>query len=183
MLKRATGYREQLGSHFVKIADDPKYNYLNSGYWDLGFRCDETTQYHHQFVSTDEYENVIGYLEAEINDYGHYVSNISIVRFYEEDYRKFIFSRDLYKFLADLFFVYKYNKIEFCCATGSPNEIFYDKYTKKYGGRTVGVLREHFITKSKEKLDYKIYEIMRDSFMTSFYKINKDRKFIMNKEI
>jgi hypothetical protein len=176
MLKRAILYQVQLADRFANLVDDPRCKYFSSEYSVLQPELKTSTWDTHQFVSIGtQYTPVIGFLEATIKRAGHYVSNLCIVKFSPEGAREsgsfnnfnrdIIFAKDLYTFLTNLFLVYKYNKLEYGCPVGSPQEKMYDKYTLKYGGRIIGISTEHFVCESGERLDHKYYEIMRKDFL------------------
>lgn len=181
MLKRAILYQTQLNDRFAAMADDPRCKYFSSEYNVLNAEIKTSTWDAHQFVSIGaQYAPIIGFLEATIKRSGHYVSNLCIVKFSPEGAREsensnrdIIFAKDLYTFLTNLFLVYKYNKLEYGCAVGSPQEKMYDKYTLKYGGKIIGISTEHFVSESGERMDYKYYEIMRKDFLNTLFDYHK----------
>jgi len=100
------------------------------------------------------------------------VSSLGIINFYDKN---LTFSRDLYKFLKDLFEKYNFRKIEFNVVIGNPIEKMYDKYIDKYGGSIVGIRKESTRLQDGKYYDVKIYEIFRENYLGLK---NKQRRII-----
>lgn len=172
MLKLAYKYKEQLHNIYTDLLfdDNERLNYFVTTNWfkyDLGIENESWNKL--EFVSVDKNYNVIGFLRASIDRNIYSVSNLSIINFYDKN---LIFSRDLRKFLLDLFEKYKFNKINFTVVIGNPIEKMYDKYIKKYGGRIVGIYKNEVLLIDNKFYDLKVYEIMRKDYEK--YKTNSN---------
>tara|TARA_R110000824_G_scaffold8450_4_gene38493 strand:+ start:733 stop:1278 length:546 start_codon:yes stop_codon:yes gene_type:complete len=163
MLKRAILYEAQLRARIIEASDDPEFKYYPDGYWDYGFEIPKTNHNHQDLVSVDENENIHGFFRATINRHGHFVSNLSIIAFD----KGFTFHKDFRDFVIKLFVDYKYNKVVFRVAVGSPNEKLYDKFSLKFNGRIVGTFFNDLTTEDGEKLNQKYYELSRESFVST----------------
>ena len=178
MLKRAILYRNQLCSLFVNASDSPENKYFTPAYWDFEPKIESSNWSKQQFVSVDKSDNVIAWLEADIAIKQHYINNISIIRFNKNSYYDYLFSKDMYGFFSKLFFQYEYRKINYNVVIGSPQEKWYDKFTNIYGGRIVGIKKNHFLLENGKLLDLKIYEMEKDPYIMA---VNKRYPSLINK--
>ena len=183
MLKRAIIYKAQLDGLIAVAADDKENRYFSNTYWQLASEIDASSWNKHQFVSVDKNENVVGLLIADLNRGGHSVSNFGIMRFLKDNQYALLFSKDLRDFMLKLLLFYNYRKIEYTVAMGSPQERWYDSYTEKYGGRVVGIYKEHFATESGSVIDLKMYELFRRDFIQKYQKFHPEhyKKIISEK--
>jgi len=162
MLARAYQHKESIMRLVSKSIDDPYYDYLWGHYTDFNMNIADGNFYNQQWVSLDSSFNVIGYLGAEIDRSCNCVSSIIIANFCKE--QTATFSLDLKEFFFRLFFRYNYSKVNFSVVVGSRNEIIYDKFIKRYGGRVVGTFRNHKMLQNGSLVDMKYYEITRGEF-------------------
>jgi len=174
MLKRAYPYSIQVNSHIVNSYDDPENIFFQEQYSDL-ITIEASTWKSHQFVSVDKSENVIGYFSAGIFQKGHLINNIETIRFLKDPKYNITFSKDFAEFFEFLFLYLKYRKIEFGVASISPNREWYRKYVKKYEGRIIGVLSDHFLLIDNSFSDYEMYELSRENFCNNYKKFHSKR--------
>lgn len=173
MLQRAILYRTQINLIMPKIADLPIYRFWsNEGYFGHERTIETSNWAKQQFVSVDNYDNLIGLLEANVKRTGHFVENLSLLRFDFSEKYNYLFSKDVCCFFLHLFIRYSYRKIEYSVAVGSPTEKWYDKYTEKYGGSIIGTLRQNHVCENGQILDTKLYEMFRDNFIYNFKKFH-----------
>lgn len=174
MLKRAIQYKSQINNLFIEASDNPKNRFFTQSYWEYIPKITESNWTNQQMVSVDKSDNVIGWLEAEISVKQHYINNLSVIRFRDDERYNYTFSKDFHEFFAKLFMHYEYRKINYNSVVDSPNEKWYDEFTMKYGGRIVGVKKEHFAMENGKLCDLKIYELFRNEFLnTMIYKYPK----------
>lgn len=168
ILKLAYPYKDKLQQKYNEIILNEKYKYYNCNHWwkyELKIESDNWQTL--QCISTDKENNIIGFIEADIDRNIESVSSLQIINFYDIN---ITFSRDLYEFLINLFKKYKFKKINFCVICGNPIENMYDKYINKYGGRIVGVKKEHVKLHDGEICDLKMYEIFKRDFDRCYFK-------------
>jgi len=175
MLKRAILYVPQLTGCFAKYADDPINIFYQESYIDFNPKIEDNCWKIHQFVSVDSSENVIGYLNAAVSQKGHFINNLAIIRFLKNSRYNVTFSKDLAEFFEFLFLFYKYRKIDFGVSLNSPNQTWYKKYVNKYGGRIVGILKQHFARIDGTITDYEMYEILLGDFCEKYQKFHPKR--------
>jgi len=165
ILKIAYYYKTKLQDEYKLIVYNDKYKfYFCSSYWNYEFDVSGNSNYYQiDFVSVDENDNVIGFLGANINRDINKIDSLRIINF--KNKCNIIFSKDLYKFLNELFTVHNFNKIEFSVVVGNDIEKMYDKYCLKNSGRIVGQYKEHVKLTDGKLYDYKIYEIFREDYL------------------
>lgn len=165
MLELAYHNREELKSKFIDIAFNEKYKYWDSStYIDYEPEVAKSSYEKIQYVSKQN-GKIIGYLSASVNVVCGYISNLSVVNFYDKNIE---FSKDFYKFLTDLFIKFKFYKVGFLVVIGNPAERMYDRFIKKYDGRVIGTFVKDTKLWTGEYCDTKCYEIFRENFMKNY---------------
>jgi len=162
MLRPAYIYQSKLQEEYNKTIFNDKYKYYNFvNYWDYIIKLTESSWNDIEMVSIDKDDNVLGFFRANISRESDKIQSLGIINFYDKN---FVFSRDLYQFLVDLFDKYNFRKIEWTVVVGNPAEHMYDKVINKYGGRIVGIKEKG--TKLIDGLyyDVKLYEIFKEDF-------------------
>ncbi|HEY9187330.1 MAG TPA: hypothetical protein VIR55_05445 [Ignavibacteria bacterium] len=167
MLKYAHIYKEELQEKYCEIILDDDYKYYNNcSWWENEIELSEDTWDSIDFVSVDESNNVLGFMSAEISRGNDKISCIAVLNFSKKG--NYTFSKDLYKFLIDLFTKYNIRKIEYTVNVGNPIEKMFDKYTEKYGGRIIGVTKESIKLHDNKYYDSKKYEMFKEDFLRSY---------------
>lgn len=92
---------------------------------------------------------------------------MKIIRFDMDSEYDIMFSVDIKDFIFRLFNYYNYNKLRFSIIVGSPHEKMYDRFSRKYGGRIVGTLKQDFKLQDGTVCDRKLYEVLREDFLKS----------------
>jgi hypothetical protein len=167
MLKVAYYYNTKIQEEYQNIVYNEKFKFFCcSSYWSFKFEdCSSSNWFQIEYVSVDKNDNVIGFLGAEVERDINKVKSLRIINF--KDKCNVTFSKDLHKFLIELFTVHNFNKINFSVVCGNPIEKMYDKYCAKYGGRIVGICKKDVKLTDGKLYDYKIYEIFKDDFINS----------------
>ena len=125
MLKPAILYREKLNEKYNNIAFDDKYKYFNiDTYFDFDIKIADTTWQKIQMVSVNRENEVIGFLQAQIDRGSDSVISLWIGNFYEVNYT---FSKDLHQFLDDLLVKFNFRKVSFSVVVGNPARIIKER--------------------------------------------------------
>ena len=162
MLDVAIKYIEQIKEKFHCTWFKDRYKYWNYANYFEEWNPAESTWVNHQFVSVRNGE-VIGYIGYDIDRAsGDVVYGLNIINF--EDNPSLTFSMDLGRALRDIFEKYNLRKLCFSVIVGNPIEKSYDKMCEKYGGRIVGVKKEHTRLYDGKLYDEKVYEILKKDY-------------------
>lgn len=161
MLKPAQLYTHELKIKFWEIAYDEKYMFAYSGH-NVEYEPTTDNWNQHEFASVDKNNNVLGYIAYEINQKSKNVNGLFIINFSNN---KLTFGKDVFQAIDDIFIKYKYNKLNYGVNVGNPIETTYDKLTKKYGGRIVGIKKKDVMLLDGSYCDYKMYEIFREDYL------------------
>ncbi|WP_205126984.1 hypothetical protein [Oceanobacillus profundus] len=173
MLKPALLFKDQLESKFIETAYEEKYKYyVSNNYVDFELNLQRDSWTAIEFVSIDKDNNLLGFLGARIDRNSNSVSSLSVINFYDVNYT---FSKDFRQFLDDLLFKFNFNKIKFSVVVGNPAEKMYDKYVEHYGGRIVGIFKEHVVLTDNHYYDWKTYEVFRKDVLNK-----RDKKGVTN---
>ena len=162
MLDIAGKYENELKLLFTNITFDEKYKYLDaSSYRDI-YTSTTSTWSKHEFVSI--YNNkIIGYMKYSIDRDSNIAHAMRVVNF--DNKCNIIFSKDLRKFLTDIFEKFQFRKLVFSVIIGNPVEKSYDKICEKHGGRIIGIKKENCKLIDGNYYDIKIYEILRSDYI------------------
>jgi hypothetical protein len=85
----------------------------------------------------------------------------------------YTFGKDLIQMFYDIFKKFHLNKVSYSVIIGNPAEKTWDKFTKKHGGRIVGIREKDVILQDGLLYDIKDYEIMAEKFFNSNTKAKK----------
>lgn len=162
MLANAYLYKEAIDREMTKISRDPFFDNLNGSFFTYKQEIQDSNWSKHQFVSIENGFNVVGYFEAGVERAARYIDSLVLVNF-KKGWNP-TFSSDLKEFILCLFLRYNYNKITFDVVVGTRNEVIYDKFVKRYGGRIVGTFFKHKMLQSGRIVDCKYYEITNEDF-------------------
>ncbi len=160
MIQPAQLYTTELKVKFWEIAYEDKYMFANDGYID-DYKPSDSTWNGHEFVSVDKENNLLGYIRYYINQRTNNCSGLCVTNFGDS----ITFARDLFKIIDDIFCKYKFNKLKYGVFIGNPIEKTYDKLTKKYGGRVIGIAEKDSKLLDGNYYDYKSYEIHREDYL------------------
>lgn len=163
MLKLAYPYQDALNTVWQSCIFQEKYQYYNVGnWWEYKVNLDSSSWENIQMVSVGVSGEILGYFVANIDRLSNKVSNVGAINFGKVN---FVFSKDFFQFLTELFTKHLFRKVEWMVVVGNPAECLYDKIIAKYGGRVVGIRRDSVITADGVVRDEKEYEMSRRDFM------------------
>lgn len=164
MLDWAINYVEQLTMLHRKSLTNEKYKYLDfSSYQNLNINISDSTWECIQKVSVDREGKIHGYLKANLNRSSDIVTGLTVMNF-DSNY---IFSKDMYQFIDELFTIYNFRKIKFYALADNPANKMYEKVIKRLGGRVVGVFKEEIKSCDNKYYDEVNYEIMREDYINN----------------
>lgn len=178
MIKIADRYVDILNDLFKEqVYFNDRYKYYNYSNYYSDINLNSSTWNNYNFVSIDNYRNIIGFISYDINRVTNNVTNLSIIKFsldsnyYSDIETTMIFANDLKQILEDIFTKFKFNKLCFDVIIGNPAELHYDRLVKRYGGRIVGIKKNDVKLYDNNYYDVKLYEILRDDYIKNRYKV------------
>jgi hypothetical protein len=160
MLERAFNHASMLSKEVAQAIDDPYFDYLWQDFTNFTLDIQNNNFYKQQWVSVENDWKIVGYFEAEIDRSARYVTSLIVANFAKKG--NITFSLDLKEFFKRLIYRYNYSKIVFSVVTNSPNEKLYDKFISRYGGRVVGIFKNHKILQDGTLRDMKYYEVLNE---------------------
>lgn len=160
MLKPVQLYVEEVSKLFWEIAYDEHYMFVNDGYTQ-DYKASIDTWSEHEFVSVSKDNKVLGYIRYSINQRSQIVTGFAAVNFSNS----LTFARDLFQAIDDIFYKYGYRKLKYGVFIGNPIEKTYDRLTKKFGGRIIGISEKDVRLLDGQFYDHKTYEIFRDNYI------------------
>lgn len=162
MLISAYKYQNELNELLMNSWYEDKYKFYHDN-WHERIKVDEGDWNKREFVSIDTNGKVLGFIAYNIDRVNDYVSGLSFINFSDN---KITFGKDVHKAFTDIFEKYNFRKIKFSVTIGNPIEKQYDKLIHQYGGRIVGIYKEHVKLIDNKYYDVKYYEIFqRDYFI------------------
>lgn len=168
MLDFAQNHEKELAKKMRDTWGKKKYWYYHRCSYFSQEMIKEDTWNDTQFVSLNSAGEVIGYLGYGIDRECRYVTYMAIINFSGD----ISFGFDVMNMVKDIFEVYQYRKIVFTVVTGNPAEQKYDRLIERYGGRIVGIHKEHVMLPNGRYYDEKIYEISRKDYYARRWKIS-----------
>lgn len=159
MLVPAITRKQEIEIEFKKLyyTDDMMYETGGLGNW-IPNILDEPEVGRFQYGIVDDKENLIGYLDYNIDWYSSCASRFGLISF---DKGNPIIGKTLYYEMEKLINQYKLHRIEWRMIGGNPVERSYDRFCKKYNG-TKHILKDVFKDKNGNYHDDVIYEIVRN---------------------
>ena len=161
MLDVAIKHEEKLKNLFPSVWHNERYKFWMSGGWCDNFVAKKDTWNTHEFVSLDSAGNILGYIAYDFDRNTQNISGLSVLNFTEN---QFVFGRDLFQALKDIFEKYHFRKIDFSVVCGNPIEKSYDRLVERFGGRVVGVYKEHCRLMDGNYYDLKLYEVLKADY-------------------
>lgn len=176
MLEPAIKYKEQLQHKLDEalLSDAMAYSYYDPSYVLTGIKCnlniEPNTMSKHQFVSVHNGE-VVGFISYNISFENYRAYNFQTISFNQNTV---VFAVDFKRAIVNIFELYKFRKLNFSVFVGNPIEQVYDAKIEKYfGGRIVGVQKDHCRLADGKFHDLKLYEILRKDYLQVRDKRNK----------
>lgn len=163
MIEYAKRYEEKLKQLYLGITFDPYYQFEIFSSGREVIKLSDSTYDCHDFVSLYEGE-IIGTMGYQIRQDINAVWGLYIIHF-EKSKNNFIFGKDVFTMMQNIFEVFHFSKINFSVAVGNPIEPTYDKLVcKKYGGRIVGINKRDVMLLDRKLYDRKEYEILAEDY-------------------
>ncbi|OQY06302.1 MAG: hypothetical protein B6I28_06460, partial [Fusobacteriia bacterium 4572_132] len=140
MLKPALLYKEELEKLLIEIWYDEFYKYYTFDSYSSNVEIYSNNYHQNQFVSVDKNNNVIGFISYNIDRNVPSAKSLGVINFdkIKGTNNKVLFGKDLVQAIDDIFFKFKFSKLEFAVAIGNPIRKNYLKLIKKYNGRVIG---------------------------------------------
>ncbi len=161
MLEFAQNHEKELLKKMRWTWGKEKYWYYHRSSYMAPIEIDTDTWSNTQFVSLNSSGEVIGYLGYGVTQPERYVSYLAIINFTDN----ILFGMDVLRMLKDIFEKYQYKKIVFSVIIGNPVELKYDRLISRYGGRVVGIYKDHVMLPDGRLYDEKFYEILRTDYL------------------
>lgn len=170
MLDFAKNYEERLKQLYRNAATDPRYRYIFSdGYWEELELVNDTWRKVDR-VSINPYtKNVIGFITFSSSRTKNIAYGLIAVNFENDVQSKYIFSKDLRTAILDIFYLFNFNFLQFCCSSENPLIGKYHKLVAKYGGREVGYLSDNFLDSFGVISDKVLFELDKASLNKSLF--------------
>lgn len=162
MLDNAKKYEQEIQDKFFDTWYDMKYQYYRDTSGDRIPQLPDNCYDRRSFVSLDKEGKVIGFISYSYNDTTGGANSFGIINFGKPSYT---FANDVLQVVADIFFKYKLNRIEWWCFADNPAIKGYRKFIKRFGGREVGHLREVSRLMDGKLHDGVIFEILREDLV------------------
>jgi hypothetical protein len=163
MLDNAIKYENELKEKFIDVWYDNDYKYYFENDWRSEFEIPKNDYEQRSFVSLDKDNNIIGYISYNISRHASTAYAFNAINFSKN---KFVFGKDLYNVIDDIFCKFNMNRLEFDVVVGNPAEKSYDKMVEKYNGRIVGTKRQSIKLIDGRLYDEKLYEILKDDYLS-----------------
>lgn len=168
MLAFAQDYKNELEKRMRETWGNEKYWYYHASSYMGALEVDNDTWNNVQLVSLNDSGEVIGFLGYGVKRECRYVSYLAIINFTDDKY----FGIDIMRMVRDIFEKYRYRKIVFSVIIGNPIERSYDRLIERYGGRIVGIYKEHVMLPDGKLYDEKFYEIFRTDYLERRKNVN-----------
>lgn len=164
MLDVANKYEKELQTLLIDTWYDEKYKFFQGGCYSDLYVMRDTNYNNHQFVSMDKEGNIIGLICYEISRGNEFVDGLSIINFTKN--KSLTFGKDVLTVIKNIFEKFNFRKLVFSVVIGNPIEKTYDRLVNKYGGVVIGVYKKHWKLIDNEYYDVKMYEIMREDYLS-----------------
>ena len=162
MLVPAQLYKSEIIEVMYRTWHDERYKF----YYDVDMHIPEFSDcpsHRRQFASVDKDGNLIGYISYSADYNPKRAFSFSIINF---DFGNSAFLFDVRQAVADCFFKYGLNSIEWMCYADNPACKHYHWFVNYYGGRQSGYLRSAGLTCDGELRDVVLFEILRTDLMS-----------------
>jgi hypothetical protein len=169
MLKLAIGYKDELEKKFYEMVHDDRFMFAFADSYKSMPEIKKDTWNKCQYVSMVG-DTIIGYISYSVDRDALRVSGVQMMNFYSfnegdgSDDKRSVFGKDVLKVFKEML-TRDYRKITFTAFEGNPIIPTYDKLVNKYGGRVVGIYKDHEKLWDGKYYDMKIYEIMQSDFI------------------
>lgn len=157
-------YEEEIKRNMWNVWYDENFQYYFGNRYRNDFKLSNDAG-SYDFAVIDESNNLIGYIGYYFDIDTNVISHFGAINFSDN---KLLFGKAMFQVIEDCFLRYGANVLEWCVVCGNPIEKTYDKLSQKYGGRIVGIKKNRSKTLDGELRDMKIYEILREDFISNY---------------
>lgn len=157
-------YENELKQLFTETYFKEKYKYSNYGNYYNEYKAKDSTWQGMEYVSVDKDGDIIGYVSYDVERYSNNCFGLYIINFKDGSNT---FMKDVLQIIDDMFCRFNYNKLSFSVVIGNKAESAYDKFVDKFGGRIVGVRKNHVVLYDNKRYDEKLYEIEQFNYKIS----------------
>lgn len=171
MLMPAKLYEVELNKLYLSILNNLDYQYAFNYSWRDKLEIADSTWNNMHLVSVNSQNHVIGMIFYRIDREKLIADDLQIINF-KKNKLSLIFGRDLRQAILDIFFKYRFHKLNFEVNIGNPAEKMYDRWIHRIGGNIVGILHDQSLLQNGYYADQKWYEVLRENFITSEVGIN-----------
>ena len=169
MLENAKKHEEKLKQLFFDTDFDLHYQFSSFACYREIFKIPDDTWTSNHFVSMHNNE-IIGYIKYQIRRPEQSADGLSIIHFGGKDtVNNYIFGKDVFTAIRDIFEKYHFNKLNFSVVIGNPIESTYDKIINSYNGRIVGFRKQDVKLIDGKIYDTKEYEILATDYFKARY--------------
>lgn len=173
MLKPAQLYKEELIKKGIETWYDMNYQWYHGGGGSREFIIPDNSYESRCFASVDKDNNVIGYLAYSISQDSQSAYNFGAISF---DRGNPTMAMDMRQLIADIFFKYNMNRVDWCCFADNPAIKGYRSFIKRYGGRECGYFRQQNRLMDGKLHDSVCFEILREDLLVA--PVMKDNQLV-----
>ena len=166
MIKPAQLYTIELKIKLWETVYEERYMFVNDG-WSDDYSPSGSTWSEHEFVSLSKDNELLGYIRYQVNQRTQIASGFCAINFSTS----IVFARDLFRVIDNIFVKFNMEKLKYGVIVGNPVEKTYDKLTKKYGGRIVGINYRDVKLMDGGYYDSKNYEIFKEEYLKNRYSL------------
>lgn len=166
MLKPAQLYKEELTKKGIETWYDMNYQWYHGGGGSREFLIPDNSYENRCFAAVDKDDNVIGYLAYSVSQDSQSAYNFGAISF---DRGNPIMAMDMRQLIADIFFKYNMNRVDWCCFADNPAIKGYRSFIKRYGGRECGYFRKQCRLLDGKLHDSVCFEILKEDLLGRVY--------------
>ena len=157
MLHPAKLYEDELNKKHISTWYDDRYQYYH-GICHNKIDIYDNDDMCRQFVSVDEQDNVIGFISYNIDWSSRNCYHFSVISY---DINNKIVIKDTITAILDIFYKYKFNRLEFRCYDANPVARSYNRFIKNIGGNFIGIAHEIFMCNDGKLHNQYLFEILK----------------------
>lgn len=156
MIKPAQNYADKITALEYDLFYGMKYQYFHGGRTRAPSAIYGTSNENISFVSLDSNDNILGLIKNSVDYTANQAYDLAIISF-KNSYE---FARDVLKVIYDIFYKFKFCRLEFCAYADNPTFKNYKRFIQKFGGREAGYFRKYTKLLDNEYHDRVIFEIL-----------------------
>lgn len=165
MLDLAFKYEKEIREKMMNTWYDEKYMFYYAtqyhSIWENP-KSEDGDWFNRKFVSLNSNGEILGLIDYHVDHECDMAIWFGAINFSDN---KIVFGMDLVQVIDDIFCKFNMRKMEFNVIVGNPIEKNYDKLIKKYGGRIVGIRKQHSKLLDNKYYDDKLYELFREDYI------------------